>query len=356
MTCLSGVTYRFKRYMAKGRVGFYNSNYYFNLLKHLTWVPASYPAKDITEENEKHRKDKGKYLVDPRFDEEDEKENKKKRIKYLSNATEITIHNYAFSLILNEKKYVAYTVSALTPSKGKYEEGAWEGGLIYIVFNNICKIYEPKITQSDEKNIQGQKASYVFASNIHKPVDLGYSQAKIVSGYYRTFLKVWEGGKLVHDFHGGIDISAKEGTPALAMYKTKFISSTRDPNPGIKKGAGHSVIMQILEGKYKNYFLTYMHLQKYENHEPGKKFEPGERVGFVGNTGKSDGAHLHIEIRKKRQSIRDDYINLNELFVEKNWYEIDPDTNKGQPHNNSTPPHPLSYKLINTPDGTDYVF
>jgi len=86
--------------------------------------------------------------------------------------------------------------------------------------------------------------------------------------------------------HSGIDMSAKIGTPIYA------------PADGVVEYAK-------AKGTYGNYLLinhpfgfktAYGHLNKFAV-KSGDYIEKGDLVGYVGNTGRSTGPHLHYEIR-----------------------------------------------------------
>ncbi len=87
-------------------------------------------------------------------------------------------------------------------------------------------------------------------------------------------------------FHPGVDISAFHGTPvrATADGVVKFAAY----------GAGTGNMIQV-EHKY-GYSSAYCHLQKFAV-EQGDTVRRGEIIGYVGNTGRSAGPHLHYEVR-----------------------------------------------------------
>lgn len=85
--------------------------------------------------------------------------------------------------------------------------------------------------------------------------------------------------------HYGVDIAAAEGTPikAAAAGVVVFSNWTYD--------LGYTVIMYHSNG----YFSIYGHNQRnsvIEHQYVGR----GEVIGYLGNTGKSQGPHLHLEI------------------------------------------------------------
>ena len=62
-------------------------------------------------------------------------------------------------------------------------------------------------------------------------------------------------------------------------------------------GYGKAIVVKTKINK-KNYYFLYGHLNGY-NVKTGENVTKGQKIGKVGNTGQSYGAHLHFEIRKK---------------------------------------------------------
>lgn len=87
------------------------------------------------------------------------------------------------------------------------------------------------------------------------------------------------------DFHKGIDISNQQGTPVIA---------TAD---GTVSFAGHQNYLGNVVMIHHGHGLTscYGHLQKILKEE-GDRVRRGEKIGLLGNTGRSTGPHLHYEV------------------------------------------------------------
>jgi murein DD-endopeptidase MepM/ murein hydrolase activator NlpD len=89
----------------------------------------------------------------------------------------------------------------------------------------------------------------------------------------------------VNRFHYGQDITVKTGTPIYA------------PADGVVKVArymgGFGKSLKIDHGF--GYTTFYAHLSKF-NIERGKRIKRGDIIGYVGNTGRSTGSHLHYEV------------------------------------------------------------
>jgi murein DD-endopeptidase MepM/ murein hydrolase activator NlpD len=83
--------------------------------------------------------------------------------------------------------------------------------------------------------------------------------------------------------HQGQDIAAAEGTPVVSP-----VAGTVNAVAYQAKGAGHYV---VISGDY-----VFMHLQAGSIVvAKGQAVVPGERIASVGNTGESEGPHLHFE-------------------------------------------------------------
>jgi murein DD-endopeptidase MepM/ murein hydrolase activator NlpD len=86
--------------------------------------------------------------------------------------------------------------------------------------------------------------------------------------------------------HQGQDLFARCGTPVVAVLdsKVQFV--------GRHSAAGNYVVLQ--DASKRSY--AYMHLRDRPLVRKGDTVTAGERVGFVGDTGRASGCHLHFEI------------------------------------------------------------
>lgn len=89
-------------------------------------------------------------------------------------------------------------------------------------------------------------------------------------------------------FHAGMDFTAKTGTDIYATGNGTVI------HVDWKQGYGKCVIIDHGFG----YQTLYAHMDEY-NVRTGQKVVRGEKIGEVGNTGKSTGPHLHYEVHVK---------------------------------------------------------
>ena len=90
------------------------------------------------------------------------------------------------------------------------------------------------------------------------------------------------------EFHQGLDIKTRSGVPIIAAA-----------NGTIVKAETSGYLGETVEIEHEgNQFKTlYAHLQDYaEGLEVGQKVTRGQIIGYVGNTGRSTGAHLHYSV------------------------------------------------------------
>jgi murein DD-endopeptidase MepM/ murein hydrolase activator NlpD len=126
--------------------------------------------------------------------------------------------------------------------------------------------------------------------------------------------------------HYGIDIAASSGTPVVSVgagvVTKSYYSSTY----------GDVIFIEHANG----YETVYAHLHKRLVSE-GAVVEQGEKIGLVGNTGRSSGDHLHFEVHdgnwamSKKDAIdpilvlgenKDTFFVLSEEELEKERYQV----------------------------------
>ncbi len=94
-------------------------------------------------------------------------------------------------------------------------------------------------------------------------------------------------------FHKGLDIAAREGTTVLACAPGEVVFT------GSRKrfwAYGKIVLLNHGDGVY----TQYAHLKKIVV-KKGQRVNKGEKIALVGNTGRSTGPHLHLEVRVRNQ-------------------------------------------------------
>lgn len=99
-------------------------------------------------------------------------------------------------------------------------------------------------------------------------------------------------GKKSSEFHSGIDLSAKAGTPIYAMMPGEVAHIGYDSRSG-----------NYIKLRHGNFTISYCHLIRKPNLPIGSKVFPGQPVANVGSTGRSTGPHLHITLKRNGRVI-----------------------------------------------------
>ncbi|RLE26334.1 MAG: hypothetical protein DRJ61_18445, partial [Acidobacteria bacterium] len=99
------------------------------------------------------------------------------------------------------------------------------------------------------------------------------------------------------DFHAGLDLAAREGTPVMATGDGRVIFAGRFP---LRRNArwwryGNAVVIRHGD----SYLTIYAHLKDISI-KRGRDVKRGQTIGTVGNSGWSTSPHLHYEIRALR--------------------------------------------------------
>ncbi|MBD0777336.1 M23 family metallopeptidase [Maribacter polysiphoniae] len=93
--------------------------------------------------------------------------------------------------------------------------------------------------------------------------------------------------------HWGMDFTAPKGTPIYASGDGTIIRADNN-------SSGYGKHIRIDHGY--GYISLYAHMSKY-NVKKGQKVKRGDLIGFVGNTGRSEGPHVHYEVWKDNERI-----------------------------------------------------
>jgi murein DD-endopeptidase MepM/ murein hydrolase activator NlpD len=100
------------------------------------------------------------------------------------------------------------------------------------------------------------------------------------------------------DFHAGIDLAAREGTPVVASGAGRVVFAGRFPlRRNVRWWRYGNVVVLTHHG---GYLTIYAHLQDIDVRR-GQQLRRGEQLGTVGNTGWSTSPHLHYEVRVLRE-------------------------------------------------------
>jgi murein DD-endopeptidase MepM/ murein hydrolase activator NlpD len=93
-------------------------------------------------------------------------------------------------------------------------------------------------------------------------------------------------------FHPGIDIAGAPKTPILAPAQGTIVFVGKDGALGLTVRITHGSV----------YESTYGHLHK-ASVKKGQHVDRGEVIGYMGNSGRSTGTHLHYEIAKNGKNV-----------------------------------------------------
>jgi len=151
-------------------------------------------------------------------------------------------------------------------------------------------------------------ANTATSNNLTSPASTGTNVDVVQDNVFYDPLGNYNIGNLtrsVGNTHPGIDIAANEGQGVYAMDDGMFTINTNDlcvaGNKDCKGGRGNYFTL-----KTKDLIITYMHFLKYSdeinNKGISKEVKKGDLIGYVGNTGQSDGNHLHLEIEANTNS------------------------------------------------------
>ncbi len=94
------------------------------------------------------------------------------------------------------------------------------------------------------------------------------------------------------EFHKGVDIANRVGTPVVASANGKVSFAGWI--------SGYGKFIKIKHGY--GYMTCYGHLSKMVVHE-GQTVKKGQLIGYMGSTGLSTGSHLHYEVRTNNKQI-----------------------------------------------------
>ena len=150
-------------------------------------------------------------------------------------------------------------------------------------------------------------------------VPINSENIKITSRYGNR--KYYYQGKLVKDFHNGIDLvpSPCNNNEILAFADGVVTSMQKT---GRQYGTGCYVRIKHSNGLY----TLYYHLKSGTICvNVGDKVKKGQKLGIIGTTGKSTGIHLHFQIDKgsSKTSINPyDYLFNDKIFIEEKAQDI----------------------------------
>lgn len=176
----------------------------------------------------------------------------------------------------------------------------------------VQQAYEyEEVPEEEEEESAPSKGSRTASSVDRKKTDQARKHRTSSTVYYSDGKLKWPvqgGGSLVSrfgprngSFHDGIDIVALSGTPVLAAHDGEVLYADNELS-----GYGNLLILKG-PGNTKS---VYAHNRRFRV-EPGDVVKRGSIIAEVGSTGRSDGPHLHFEVRTRDSAGR--YIAVDPL-------------------------------------------
>ena len=246
--------------------------------------------------------------------------------KELDNASEILsslrerdINTYR---VIFEAEPIPETVwEAGTGGVNKYKdlEKYTNGALMKRAHEKIDKLNRQLYLQSrsyDEINDLIQRKEDMLASIPAIQPVANVDLKRMASGYGMRIDPVYG----VPRMHNGMDFTAPTGTEIYATGKGKAVTVNYSTG-----GYGNRIIIDHGYG----YRTLYAHMSAFAI-EQGDSVQRGQVIGYVGNTGKSVGPHLHYEVRKNGVPVNPVYFYYQDLDDESFATMIEMSANTGQ--------------------------
>jgi len=111
----------------------------------------------------------------------------------------------------------------------------------------------------------------------------------------------------IRKMHYGMDFTAKKGTPIYASGNGVVTRASGNDSGGYGK-------VVFIDHGY-GYQTRYAHMSKFATAK-GRKVKRGDLIGYVGNTGRSVGPHLHYEVLKDGKHVNPIYYYYGDLSPE----------------------------------------
>jgi len=140
---------------------------------------------------------------------------------------------------------------------------------------------------NDDDRYYDKKGHEVEGFLLARPVRGARISSYFTKRRFHPVLKKWKA-------HLGVDYAARRGTPVVAAGSGRVIHASR------LGSYGNLVKIRHDDG----YETRYAHLKSFRRGiKRGKYVKKGHTIGYVGNTGRSTGPHLHFELRKHGRAI-----------------------------------------------------
>lgn len=173
---------------------------------------------------------------------------------------------------------------------------------VTLVKSSLESVVEDRMNAEEKERYNNYKLSR-GGQQVYSPVMKEDWTNKITSDYGERIHPIT--GERV--FHNGIDIAIPTGTPLYSAVKGTVILAE------YSESAGNYIKIQTDSG----WTVIFMHMDSFDV-ERGQQVEKSDFVGYSGNSGRSTGPHLHLEVRDANGNTINPY-----FIVPQNCYEIE---------------------------------
>jgi len=146
------------------------------------------------------------------------------------------------------------------------------------------------LTITEAKKASSLQAKKLLAEKAQRAPEVMWpTLSKVISSSFGYRTDPFKGSSA---FHAGIDIAGNSGDPVFAAKDGVVLTVEQ-------KGArGKYIIIKHEDGLE----TWYLHLSGM-NVSPGDKVKKGQKIGLLGNTGRSTGPHLHFQVVKQNKPV-----------------------------------------------------
>ncbi len=150
------------------------------------------------------------------------------------------------------------------------------------IIPRLVPLLDPQVNLDEADQLQEIESQWTPTQYWRGPLQLPVRGSRIVSYYGAR--SSFNGG-ILHTYHSGTDLLAPVGTPVHAAAPGRVVAVQSF------KVRGTAIIIDHGRGV----FTMYCHLSR-TLVKVGQMVDAGEQIAFSGNTGRSEGPHLHWEL------------------------------------------------------------
>ncbi|NET56097.1 MAG: peptidoglycan DD-metalloendopeptidase family protein [Symploca sp. SIO2E6] len=206
-----------------------------------------------------------------------------------------TVAGTATDEVATVSLYSPFGSTSFPLSTVKVVEGQWSAPVVFSTGGEREIIAEGMGAEGNSLDFEPEMITVLIGTQLVKPVRGGFKTSDFRSPNRPN--------------HNGIDIGADRGTPIFAVAAgtvTIVVNNCREGVPRCGGGFGNVI---YIDHPALGLLTIYAHLQTVEVSR-GEQVSRGQRIGTMGNTGRSTGPHLHFEIRRNNMPLDpEDFIN-----------------------------------------------